>query len=66
MLSLSTDELEGFIRTAGFSLDQNSSHPKEYVNEGETIDYIVTEIIEKERKILLSVKNLTESPWNDI
>lgn len=61
-----TDELEGFIRTADFHWTKNSSHPKEYVNEGETIDYIVTEIIEKERKILLSVKNLTESPWNDI
>ncbi len=61
-----TDELEGFVRTTDFHWTKNSSHPKEFVNEGDTIDYIVLEILEKERKVLLSVKDLSENPWEDI
>ena len=61
-----TDELEGFVRTTDFHWTKNSSHPKEFVNEGDKLDYIVTEILEKERKILLSVKDLSENPWEGI
>ena len=61
-----TDELEGFVRTTDFHWTKNPSHPKEFVNEGDTIDYIVLEILEKERKVLLSVKDLSENPWEDI
>ena len=61
-----TDELEGFIRTTDFHWTKNSSHPKEFVNEGDSVDYIVLEILEKERKVLLSVKELTDNPWESI
>ena len=61
-----TDELEGFVRTTDFHWTKNSSHPKEFVNEGDKIDYIVLEILEKERKVLLSVKDLSENPWEGI
>ena len=61
-----TDELEGFVRTTDFHWTKNSSHPKEFVNEGDKLDYIVIEILEKERKVLLSVKDLSENPWEDI
>ena len=61
-----TDELEGFVRTADFHWTKNSSHPKEFVNEGDKLDYIVIEILEKERKVLLSVKDLSENPWEGI
>ena len=61
-----TDELEGFVRTADFHWTKNSSHPKEFVNEGDKLDYIVLEILEKERKVLLSVKDLSENPWEGI
>ena len=61
-----TDELEGFVRTTDFHWTKNSSHPKEFVNEGDKLDYIVTEILEKERKVLLSVKDLSENPWEGI
>ena len=60
------DELEGFVRTTDFHWTKNPSHPKEFVNEGDTIEYIVLEILEKERKVLLSVKDLSESPWEGI
>jgi len=61
-----TDELEGFVRTTDFHWTKNPSHPKEFVNEGDKIDYIVLEILEKERKVLLSIKDLTENPWEGI
>ena len=48
-----TDELEGFIRTTDFHWTKNPSHPKEFVSEGDSVDYIVLEILEKERKVLL-------------
>ena len=61
-----TDELEGFVRTTDFHWTKNSSHPKEFVNEGDKLDYIIIEILEKERKVLLSVKDLSENPWEGI
>jgi len=61
-----TDELEGFIRTTDFHWTKNHLHPKEFVNEGDEIDYIVLEILEKERKVLLSTKDLSENPWESI
>ena len=61
-----TDELEGFVRTTDFHWTKNTSHPKEFINEGDKIDYIVLEILEKERKVLLSIKDLTENPWKGI
>ena len=61
-----TDELEGFIRTTDFHWTKNPSHPKEFINEGDSVDYIVLEILEKERKVLLSVKDLTDNPWENI
>ena len=61
-----TNELEGFVRTTDFHWTKNPSHPKEFVNEGETLEYVVLDILEKERKVVLSVKDLIENPWSDI
>ncbi len=61
-----TDSLEGFIRTTDFHWTKNPSHPREFVNEGDSIDYLVLEILEKERKVLLSIKDLSENPWESI
>ena len=61
-----TNKLEGFVRTTDFHWTKNPSHPKEFVNEGETLEYVVLDILEKERKVLLSVKDLIENPWSDI
>jgi small subunit ribosomal protein S1 len=61
-----TNELEGFVRTTDFHWTKNPSHPKEFVNEGESLEYVVLDILEKERKVLLSVKDLIDNPWSDI
>jgi len=59
-------DIEGFLRNTEFDWKKNPLHPKEFVNEGDTIEFIITDISDKDRKILLSVKDLTESPWPTI
>ncbi len=59
-------DIEGFLRNTEFDWKKNPLHPKEFVNQGDTIEFIITNISEKDRKILLSVKDLTESPWPTI
>ncbi len=61
-----TKELEGFVRSTDFHWTKNPSHPKELINEGDSIEYVVIEILEKERKVLLSIKDLTDNPWDEI
>jgi small subunit ribosomal protein S1 len=59
-------DIEGFLRNTEFDWKKNPLHPKEFVNQGDTIEFIITDISDKDRKILLSVKDLTESPWPTI
>ena len=59
-------DIEGFLRNTEFHWKKTPLHPKEFVNEGDTIEFIITDISDKDRKILLSVKDLTESPWPTI
>ena len=59
-------DIEGFLRNTEFDWKKNPLHPKEFVNQGDTIEFIITDISDKDRKILLSVKDLTESPWPNI
>ena len=56
-------DIEGFLRNTEFHWKKTPLHPKEFVNEGDTIEFIITDISDKDRKILLSVKDLTENPW---
>jgi len=56
-------DIEGFLRNTEFHWKKTPLHPKEFVNEGDTIEFIVIAISDKDRKILLSVKDLIESPW---
>ena len=59
-------DIEGFIRNTDFHWTKNPLHPKEFVNEGDMINFVVIDISEKDRKILLSMKDLTENPWSEI
>ena len=60
------EKISGFVRTTDFHWTKNPSHPREFVNEGDSIEYLVLEILEKERKVLLSLKDLSENPWESI
>ncbi|MDG2287891.1 MAG: 30S ribosomal protein S1 [Candidatus Marinimicrobia bacterium] len=60
-------DIEGFIRNTDFHWTKNPIHPKEFVNEGDKIKFVVVDISDKDRKILLSMKDhLAENPWSDI
>ena len=59
-------DIEGFIRNTDFHWTKNPLHPKEFVNEGDVINFVVIDISDKDRKILLSMKDLTDNPWSDI
>jgi small subunit ribosomal protein S1 len=59
-------DIEGFIRNTDFHWTKNPLHPKEFVNEGDKIKFVVVDISDKDRKILLSMKDLAENPWSDI
>jgi small subunit ribosomal protein S1 len=60
------EDIEGFIRNTDFHWTKNPLHPKEFVNEGDKIKFVVVDISDKDRKILLSMKDLAENPWSDI
>ena len=64
-VDLGTD-IEGFIRNTDFHWTKNPLHPKEFVNEGDIIKFVVVDISDKDRKILLSMKDLAENPWSGI
>jgi small subunit ribosomal protein S1 len=60
------EDIEGFIRTTDFHWTKNPLHPKEFVSEGDNVEFVIIDISDKDRKILLSVKDLTENPWSSI
>jgi len=60
------DTFEGFVRIVDLDWKVNPAHPRELINEGEEVEFIITDISSKERKILLSIKDLNENPWVEI
>jgi small subunit ribosomal protein S1 len=60
------DKFEGFVRIVDLDWKVNPAHPRELINEGETVEFIISDISLKERKILLSIKDLNENPWIEI
>lgn len=60
------DKFEGFVRIVDLDWKVNPAHPRELINEGETVEFIISDISSKERKILLSIKDLNENPWVEI
>ena len=59
-------DIEGFIRNTDFHWTKNPLHPKEFISEGDTVEFVIVDISDKDRKILVSIKDLTENPWSDI
>ncbi len=59
-------DIEGFIRNTDFHWTKNPLHPKEFVSEGDIVKFVIVDISDKDRKILVSMKDLTENPWSDI
>ena len=60
------DNIEGFIRNTDFHWTKNISRAKEFVKKEDNVELIVLEISNKDRKIFLSMKEITENPWSEI
>ena len=60
------DDIEGFIRNIDLHWTKNVGHAKELLNKDDNVEAVVLEIVDKERKIFLGIKQLTENPWSDI
>ena len=60
------DDIEGFIRNIDLHWTKNISHAKQLLNKDDSIEVIVLEIIDQDRKIFLGIKQLSENPWSDI
>ena len=60
------DNIEGFIRNTDFHWTKNISRAKEFVKKEDNVELIVLEISNKDRKIFLSMKEMTENPWSEI
>ena len=60
------DNIEGFIRNTDFHWTKNISHAKEFVKKEDNVELIILKISDKDRKIFLSMKQMTENPWSEI
>ncbi|MEE3241941.1 MAG: 30S ribosomal protein S1 [Candidatus Neomarinimicrobiota bacterium] len=60
------DNIEGFIRNTDFHWTKNISHAKEFIKKEDSVELIVLEISDKDRKIFLGMKQMTENPWPEI
>ncbi len=60
------DDIEGFIRNVDLHWTKNIGHAKQLLNKDENVEAIVLEIVDKDRKIFLGMKQLSENPWSDI
>ena len=60
------DNIEGFIRNTDFHWTKNIAHAKEFVKKEDNIELIILEISDKDRKIFLGMKQMTENPWPEI
>ena len=60
------DNIEGFIRNTDFHWTKNIAHTKEFVKKEDNIELIILEISDKDRKIFLGMKQMTENPWPEI
>ena len=60
------DDIEGFIRNIDLHWTKNISHAKELVDKDDNVEAVILEIVDKDRKVFLGIKQLSENPWSDI
>lgn len=58
------NDIEGFLHISEISWDKNIKHPGEYLKVGQEIVVEVIEINTKARRLRVSLKKLTEKPFN--
>lgn len=58
------NDIEGFLHISEIAWDKNIKNPKLYIKEGEEIEVEVIEINVGERRLRVSLKNLTPKPFD--
>ncbi len=60
------DDVEGLIHVSEMSWDKRSVDLKTFLTKGQRIDVLILNIEPETKKLSLSIKRLTESPWNKL
>ncbi|GAA9619700.1 30S ribosomal protein S1 [Helicobacter pylori] len=58
------DDIEGFLHVSEISWDKNVSHPSHYLSVGQEIDVKIIDIDPKNRRLRVSLKQLTNRPFD--
>ncbi|WP_231265439.1 30S ribosomal protein S1 [Helicobacter pylori] len=58
------NDIEGFLHVSEISWDKNVSHPSKYLSVGQEIDVNIIDIDPKNRRLRVSLKQLTNRPFD--
>ncbi len=58
------NDIEGFLHVSEISWDKNVSHPSNYLSVGQEIDVKIIDIDPKNRRLRVSLKQLTNKPFD--
>ena len=58
--------IEGLIHVSEMSWTKRVKHPSKVVSVGDTVESVVLDVDERERKISLGMKQIEENPWSKI
>jgi small subunit ribosomal protein S1 len=58
--------VDGLVHISDISWTQHIKHPSDIYKKDDIVEAIITDINKQKRKISLSIKGLTENPWNKI
>src|SRR5574344_2131114 len=60
------DGVDGLIHVSDMSWTKKVTHPSEIVKKGDKVECVVLAVDKEKRRISLSMKHLTEDPWDSV
>ncbi|MCK9181410.1 MAG: 30S ribosomal protein S1 [Fibrobacteraceae bacterium] len=60
------DGVDGLIHVSDMSWTKKITHPSEMVKKGDKVECVVLAVDKEKRRISLSMKHLTEDPWDSV
>ena len=60
------DGVDGLIHVSDMSWTKKINHPSEMVKKGDKVECVVLAVDKEKRRISLSMKHLTEDPWDSV
>lgn len=58
--------IDGLVHISDLSWTEHIKHPSDIFKKGDEVEAVVTDINTQKKKISLSIKQLTENPWDNI